>query len=79
MFKRLHDFMFGSPLLQLTTLPGLMAIGFVVLEIYAVFEIQELSTLVIKRRDSFKICQFASAIGWQRHCQRLTRNLHIFR
>lgn len=79
MFKRLHDFMFGSPLLQLTTLPGLMAIGFVVVEIYAVFEIQELSTLVIKCRDSFKICQFASTIGRQRYCQRLSRNLHIFR
>ena len=33
MFIRLCEFMFGSPLLQLTTLPGLMAIDLVVVEI----------------------------------------------
>ena len=77
MFRRLCDFMFGSPLMQLTTLPGLMAIGFVIVEIYAAFEIQELSILAIKCRDSFKICQFASAIGQQKYCQGLSRNLHI--
>ena len=43
------------------------------------FEIQVLSTSAIKSQGNFRIFRFASVICWQKSCQRLSRNLCIFR
>ena len=45
----------------------------------AAFEIQVLSTSIIKCRGDFRIFQFASEIRRQKYCQRLSRNLCILR